>query len=232
MGENDYDNNVKNKNENKKERGLIFKKMLSAGVFLAMLGSVMGVKKPSDIINKLEFNGPATGGNAIRTIYGTLILGRIFASKDSTELRETTVRDYLGFLSWLVLGGFVAKGVGQAMDSKKEILFNIQSSGKKGISHWLQDISLKSQKEILAMGGDVKQNLKKLNIAQLSGIAYSAIMLGILLPKLNIYMTKSKKKPSQKSIFPNFQGQNLNPATSISPLKYSMAEFLKQTRAK
>lgn len=230
VGENDYDNNVKNKNENKKERGLIFKKMLSAGVFLAMLGSVMGVKKPSDIINKLEFNGPATGGNAIRTIYGTLILGRIFASKDSTELRETTVRDYLGFLSWLVLGGFVAKGVGQAMDPKKEILFNIQSSGKKGISHWLQDISLKSQKEILAMGGDVKQNLKKLNIAQLSGMAYSAIMLGILLPKLNIYMTKSKKKPNQKSTFPNFQGQNSNSATSISPLKYSMTEFLKQTR--
>ena len=78
-----------------------------------MLTKVMGVKKPVDFIKKLEFDGPATSGNAIKTIYGTLILGRIFASKDSTELRETNVRDYLGFLNWLVLGGFVAKGVGQ-----------------------------------------------------------------------------------------------------------------------
>lgn len=148
------------------------------------------------MINKLEFNGAATGGNAIKTTYGTLILGRIFAAKDSTELRETNVRDYLGFLSWLVLGGFVAKGVGQMLDSNRTNLFNITKQGK-GIKHWLRDISLKSQKEIIAQGGNVQQNLRKLNIAQLSGIAYSAIMLGILLPKLNIWMTKHHKNPKE-----------------------------------
>lgn len=196
VGENDYEKNVQGKNETKKEKGLWAKKALSAGIFLLMLSSVMGLKKPKDIISKLEFNGAATGGNAIKTIYGTLILGRIFASKDSTELRETNVRDYLGFLSWLVLGGFVAKGVGQMLDPKKVNLFNITKEGK-GVKHWLRDVSLKSQKEIIAQGGNVKQNLRKLNIAQLSGIAYSAIMLGVLLPKLNIWMTKHKKNTKE-----------------------------------
>ena len=191
VGENGYENNVISKNEKKKEKGLWLKKIISAGIFVLMLTKVMGIKKPLDIIKKLEFDGPATSGNAIKTIYGTLILGRIFASKDSTELRETNVRDYLGFLHWLVLGGFVAKGVGQAFDQKQENLFNISKHGK-GIKHWLQNVSLKSQKEIIAQGGNVKANLRKLNIAQISGITYSAVMLGVLLPKLNIWMTRNK----------------------------------------
>lgn len=196
VGENGYDKNVANKNEKKNEKGLWAKKLLSAGIFVLMLTKVMGVKKPADFVKKLEFDGPVTGGNAIKTIYGTLILGRIFASKDSTELRETNVRDYLGFLNWLVLGGFVAKGVGQLLDPKLENLFNITKEGH-GIKHWLSDISLKTQKEIIAQGGNVKANLLKLNIAQMSGIAYSAIMLGILLPKLNIWMTRGGKHKAE-----------------------------------
>jgi len=203
VGENGYENNVKDKNEKKSEKGLWAKKLLSAGIFVLMLTKVMGVKKPVDLIKKLEFDGPATSGNAIKTIYGTLILGRIFASKDSTELRETNVRDYLGFLNWLVLGGFVAKGVGQALDPKQANLFNISKKGK-GIGHWLKDVSLKSQKEIIAQGGNVKVNLRKLNIAQMSGIAYSAIMLGVLLPKLNIWMTR-RKGNNNKNIEQNRQ---------------------------
>ncbi len=92
---------------------------------------------------------------------------------------------------FIVLGGFVAKGVGQILNPKQDKLFNISQKGN-GIKHWLKDVSLKSQKEIIAQGGNVKKNLRKLNVAQMSGIAYSAIMLGVLLPKLNIWMTKKK----------------------------------------
>ncbi len=216
VGENGYENNVKEKNNKGKEKGLTAKKMLSAGVFLLMLSKVMGLKKPADLVNKLEFDGPATGGNAIKTIYGTLILGRIFASKDSTELRETNVRDYLGFLNWLVLGGFVAKGVGQILDPKQKDLFNISKQGN-GIKHWLKDVSLKSQKEIIAQGGNIKKNLRNLNIAQISGIAYSALMLGVLLPKLNIWMTKHNKKfnlnPFKKAKIPENEQKQQNNKT-------------------
>ncbi len=215
VGENGYENNVADKKNKGKEKGLLAKKGLSAGVFLLMLSKVMGLKKPADLVSKLEFNGPATGGNAIKTIYGTLILGRIFASKDSVELRETNVRDYLGFLNWLVLGGFVSKGVAQALDRKQENLFNISKKGT-GIGHWLKDVSLKSQKEIIAQGGNVKKNLRNLNIAQISGIAYSAAMLGVLLPKLNIWMTKHNK------------GFNLNPFKKKEDSKAVEQQEIKQ----
>ena len=223
VGENGYEKNVENKNEKKTEKGLWLKKLLSAGVFVLMLSKVMGVKKPEDLIKKLEFTGPATSGNAIKTIYGTLILGRIFASKDSTELRETNVRDYLGFLNWLVLGGFVAKGVAQTLDSKQANLFNIAKEGK-GIKHWLSSVSLKSQKEIIAAGNNVKSNLRKLNIAQISGIAYSAIMLGVLLPKLNIWMTRGK--------FGKKQTDKPNSNVSFKSSFVSISEFMNKLKNK
>ena len=223
VGENGYDKNVKDKNEKKSEKGLWLKKLLSAGIFVLMLAKVMGLKNKTDLIKKLEFDGPATSGNAIKTIYGTLILGRIFASKDSTELRETDVRDYLGFLNWLVLGGFVAKGVGQALDPKQANLFNIAKKGK-GIGYWLKDVSLKSQKEIIAHGGNIKANLRKLNIAQMSGIAYSAIMLGVLLPKLNIWMTRNNKKGGNK------QNEKYSSDVNFRSSFVSMEEFARKSK--
>ncbi len=226
VGENGYEDNVKGKNEKKKEKGLWAKKLLSAGIFVLMLTKVMGVKKPMDLIKKLEFTGPATSGNAIKTVYGTLILGRIFASKDSTELRETNVRDYLGFLNWLVLGDFVAKGVGQALDYKQANLFNVSKQGK-GIVHWLKDVSLKSQKEIIAQGGNYGANLKKLNIATMSGIAYSAIMLGVLLPKLNIWMTRKNgntNKAAVQNIQKNTDNKSLTNFTSMNEFSKKLKE--------
>ena len=217
VGENNYESHVKNKMQKDKQKGLWWKKLLSAGAFLFMLSKTMNLKNPSDLINKLEFTGPATSGNAIKTVYGTLILGRIFASKDTTELRETNIRDYLGFLSWLVLGGFFAKGIAQTFDPKMEKLFNITGSSK-GIKHWLFETSIKSQKEIIAMGGNIKQNLKQLNIAQISGILYSATMLGVLLPKLNIWLTR-RNKDDNSNYIPNFS-------------EISFEKFLEKTKNK
>ena len=51
-------------------------------------------------------------------------------------------------------------------------------------------------------------------------MAYSAVMLGILLPKLNIWMTKNKK-PKQ-----DLQNNYKNNYT----LAFSMNEFIKKTK--
>ena len=191
VGNMDYGSSPDGKVDNKKN--LTFNKLLASAGFAAMLAKVMNVKNFKDFAKRLEFTGPTTSGNAIKTVYGALILGRFIASKDNTELRETVVRDYLGFLNWLVLGGFVAKGVGQILDGKNKELLNVSKEGK-GVKHWLQDISLKTHSEVMAQGGkNLKSNIKKLNIAHISGLLYSGIMLGILLPMLNIYMTKHKQ---------------------------------------
>ena len=194
VGNMDYESHIGNNSQTDKKKNLNFNKVLASAGFVAMLAKVMNIKNTKDFFKKLEFTGPTTSGNAIKTVYGALILGRFFASKDNTELRETVVRDYLGFLNWLVLGGFVAKGVGNLLDKDRKTLFNTSKEGK-GVKHWLNDVSLKTHSEIVAQGGkDIKKNLRKLNVAHISGLAYSALMLGILLPKLNISMTKHKQK--------------------------------------
>lgn len=194
VGNMNYESHIGNNSQTDKKKNLNFNKVLASAGFVAMLAKVMNIKNTKDFFKKLEFTGPTTSGNAIKTVYGALILGRFFASKDNTELRETVVRDYLGFLNWLVLGGFVAKGVGNLLDKDRKALFNTSKEGK-GVKHWLNDVSLKTHSEIVAQGGkDIKKNLRKLNVAHISGLAYSALMLGILLPKLNISMTKHKQK--------------------------------------
>lgn len=191
IGYGDKKNGIKDKKNDKKF--LTFNKILASGAFIAMLGKVMNVKTLKDFVKKLEFTGPTTGGNAIKTVYGALILGRLLASNNNTELRETVVRDYFGFLNWLVLGGFASKGIANLLDRNRKFLFNTQAEGS-GIKHWLNDVNLKTHFEVMAQGGkNVKYNIWKLNIAHLSGLLYSGLMLGVVLTKINIAMTKRKK---------------------------------------
>lgn len=182
----------------KKDKKFIAEKLIASLGMIAMAGAVMKVKSPKDFVKKLEFTGPVTSGNAIKTVYASTLVGRFLASDNKDELRESATRDYLGFLNWLVLGGFASKGVANLLDRKKESLFNVSKEGK-GIKHWLNDISLKSHKEIASKGSEfAKKNMWKLNLAHISGLAYSTLALGVLLPKLNIFITNMKNKNSAK----------------------------------
>lgn len=184
-----------NKSENKAKLWSL-KALASAGM-AAMSLYVMKIdpRKPAEALRKMEFTGVVTSGNAMKTIYAAQLIGRFMASKNETELRETTTRDYLGFLNWLVFGGFVSKGVGQLLfDRKLDNLFNV--SGKtKGISNWLNNFDRKSHAEIAAKGKKFAvKNIKKIDFMQASGLLYSTIALGVLLPLLNIVITKKKQK--------------------------------------
>ena len=183
----------------KKDKKFIAEKLIASLGMIAMAGAVMKVKSPRDFVKKLEFTGPVTSGNAIKTVYASTLIGRFLASDNKDELRESTTRDYLGFLNWLVLGGFASKGVANLLDRKKESLFNVSKEGK-GIKHWLNDISLKSHKEIASKGTEfAKKNMWKLNLAHISGLAYSTLALGVLLPKLNIFITNMKNKNNHQN---------------------------------
>lgn len=200
VGEVEYEKvkNFKGQQPAKKEnktRLNILKTIASIGI-IGLAAAVMKIKKPKDFVKKLEFTSAITSGNAIKTVYTATLVGRFLAAKNETELRESATRDYLGFLNWLVLGGFAAKGVANLLDKKKENLFNIHSEGK-GIRHWLNNnnISLKSHAEIASKGSEfAKKNVWKLNIAHASGLIYSTVALGVLLPMLNIAITKHKHK--------------------------------------
>lgn len=183
-----------------KEKNLWIKKLAASAGMLAMVIAVMRVKNPKDFVKKLEFTGPVTSGNAIKTVYASTIVGRFLAADNGTELRESVTRDYFGFLNWLVFGGFAAKGAANLMDKGCKNLFNIKKEGK-GLKHWLNDLSLKTHAEIAAKGKEfAHQNLKKLNIAHAAGLAYSAITLGVLLPMINDKMTRYKAKKQQQNL--------------------------------
>ena len=180
--------------ETKKDKFLLIKKIGASLLMAGMVFSVMGVKSLKQFGKKLEFTGPITSGNAIKTVYAANIIGRFMAADNGTELRESMTRDYLGFLNWLVFGGFAAKGVANLLDRKGKNLFNYTKEGK-GLKHWLKDMSLKTHNEIAAKGKEfAKKNMWKVNVANAAGIAYSAVTLGILLPMLNAKITKKKSE--------------------------------------
>ena len=185
---------TKETHNNEKDKNLFWKKLGASALMIGMVASVMRVKSFKDFVKKLEFTGPITSGNAIKTVYAANIVGRFMAADNGTELRESMTRDYLGFLNWLVFGGFAAKGVGNLLDRKGKTLFNYSKEGK-GLKHWLNDMTLKTHNEIASKGKDfAKKNMWKINTANASGIAYSAVTLGVLLPMLNKKVTEYRQK--------------------------------------
>lgn len=196
----DVDFTAQNREEQKKDKWLLAKKIGASILMAGMVFSVMGVKGAKDFGRKLEFTGNITSGNAIKTVYASNIIGRFMAADNDTELRESMTRDILGFLNWLVFGGFAAKGVANLLDKKGENLFNYTKQGK-GLKHWLNDMSLKTHNEIAAKGKEfAKKNMWKLNLAHASGIAYSAITLGLLLPMMNAKITENKAKKQKQLV--------------------------------
>ena len=201
VGDIDYANrpiNGKDEKVQNNNKSLWLKKILASAGMVAMVISVMKVKNPKDFVKKLQFTGPVTSGNAIKTVYAANIVGRFMAADNETELKESVTRDYFGFLNWLVFGGFAAKGVANILDPKRENLFNQVKEGK-GIKHWLNDLSLKTHAEVAAKGAKfAKKNIWKLNVAHVSGLLYSGITLGYLLPMINAKLAKKRGEKEQQ----------------------------------
>jgi|GEM_PF-2408319 len=187
-------------------------KAASVGAMMGMLGAtyaeslnpkkILNSFKPSNLANKLRFTGKFVTLNQLRALSAITISGRILASVDFNELRETNVRDYLGFLNWLVFGGFVAKLAGKAfggddvLNYKKpfEKTGNKFRDGLRRVGHIIKNSELKTNGEIDAIKGlsdEAKSRLK--NCKNWGGIAmgllYSIAFLGLAIPLINKYMT-------------------------------------------
>lgn len=193
-------------------------KALKAGVAAAFGAGVYGLitknGKTSEFLKNIQYKSLFPTIPQFMLVYGLTIMSRFMAARDKDELREATVKDTLGFLSWLVLGNFVAKGTLKALDknlvgqTRDEVLH--KALKKAGIST-IKDGKALSFKEMLAnlpKSDAARKSLRHLNIAQLAGYAFSGIVLGIGIPKLNIYMTK---KSEQKRA----QHRTMNPANNM-----------------
>ena len=116
------------------------------GVATAMGAMVLATLKcnPKDFLNKMAFKGMAPTLDQLKGIYGATILGRVMVTRSEDELRESGVKDTCGFLSWLVLGDFVNRGVAHAFYGKKLWNYNKEIDGNQ-----FTGSVLKSRSEIL-----------------------------------------------------------------------------------
>jgi len=112
----------------------------------AMGAMVLGALKcnPKDFLNRMAFKGMAPTLDQLKGIYGATIIGRVLVTRSEDELRESATKDVCGYLSWLVLGDFVNRGIA-AMFSGKSLL-NFNKDLDKNV---VTGSTLKSRSEVL-----------------------------------------------------------------------------------
>lgn len=205
-----------------KDKSSQFKMLKLAGASIFSLGALSTITtNPKNLLSKLQFKGMIPTVSQLKFVYGLTIASRIMSARDKDEFRESMVKDTLGFLNLLVLGALVTKGVARAFDKS---LINVGKDGSKNFFKWLTNSSLKTRDEVLytelkkkgistvkngkelpfkellkLADKSTKGKLRVLNIAQVAGYLYSGLVLGVGVPKLNIYMTnKSEAKRKAK----------------------------------
>lgn len=198
----------------------IFKaKKLAAAVGMYGLAAASMMKKPS--VGMFQFSNIFPTMDQCRWIASTTFASRMLGAEDENELRETTVRDIASFAGLYFLGDYVKKGVASGMEAlsktktgsellgknivllnrKKEIAKPVLNQGAslmekaatmagfraKQFGNWIKNTELKTASEVANVN---VRNLR--NICRVADIAFSVVMLGLLLPKYNRAVTEKK----------------------------------------
>ena len=181
-----------------KDNSLGFKmQKIISGLVFATAAIATITTKPKELLSKVQFQGMMPTINQLKMVYGITIASRLFSARDKDELRESAVKDTLGFLSLLVLGSLITKGTAKLLDksgSRDEVLYSALK--KHGIPTVKDGKALKFSELMNLLPKEDKLTrvkLRNLNIAQLVGYAYSAVVLGWGIPKINDYMTRKNE---------------------------------------
>ena len=203
--------------ENQKKK--FFGKKLVAGAGMYGLAALSMMKKPS--LGMFQFSGIFPTMDQCRWIAASTFASRMLGAEDENELRETTVRDLASFAGLYFLGDYVKKGVASGIEAlsktkngaklvgenvvllnrtkevQKPIFEQGASSAKKATSqigyrakqlgNWIKNTELKGASEVANIQ---TRNLR--NICRVADIAFSVVMLGVLLPKYNRSVTEKK----------------------------------------
>ena len=203
--------------ENQKKK-FFGKKLLAAGGMFGMAALSM-MKKPS--LGMFQFSNIFPTLDQCRWIASSTFASRMLSAEDENELRESTVRDIASFAGLYFLGDYVKKGVASAFEAlsktengakllgenvvllnrKKEIAKPVLKEGAsllekagsqigyraKQFGNWIKNTDLKTAAEVASTK---TRNLR--NVCRVADIAFSIVMLGILLPKYNRKVTEKK----------------------------------------
>lgn len=139
-------------NEGDKSRLFPILKVAVAGLF--GLGMLRTIGRYKEILTKVQFKGFIPTIEQFKLIYCTTIMSRLLAARDKNELRESATKDSLGFVNWLILGGFVSTLSAAAIEKlsmfkgEKFIRYNKLENGEKWFD-WLTKSSIISRDEVL-----------------------------------------------------------------------------------
>lgn len=114
-----------------------FKILKGAIAAVATLGVFLSIgKRPGEIFRKVQFKGIVPVIAQFKLVYGATIVSRLLSARDKNELRESSIKDSLGFTNWFILGGFVSKLVAMGVEKldkfkgEKFIRYNEAENGK------------------------------------------------------------------------------------------------------
>ena len=208
-----------------KQKKTFFMKKLGAAAGMYGLAAVSMMKKPS--LGMFQFSGIFPTLDQCRWIASSTFASRMMGAEDENELRETTVRDIASFCGLYFLGDYVKKGAASAMEAlsktkngakllgenitllnrKKEIAKPVVDAGAsfakkageqvkyraKQFGNWIKNTDLKAASEV---SSTKVRNLR--NLCRVADIAFSVMMLGVLLPKYNRKVTERKVAEAKK----------------------------------
>lgn len=117
----------------------------SAGFFGLTLWSLKtGIK---GFFDKMAFKGRMPTIAQLKGIYGFTIISRLLAARDKDELRESFTKDFLGYISWLILGDIVNRITAENLD--KTVMNRTKEIENQGFFKRVFNSKLKTRDEIL-----------------------------------------------------------------------------------
>ncbi len=189
------------------------------------LAALSMMKKPS--LGMFQASNIFPTMDQCRWIAATSFAFRMLGAEDDNELRESTVRDVASFSGLYFLGDYVKKGVASAFEKasktkqgakilgedvvllnrKKEIAKPVLKEGDsmlekagsqvsyraKQFGNWIKNTDLKTASEV---SSTKVRNLR--NLCRVADIAFSFVVLGLLLPKYNRKVTERKVEEAKK----------------------------------
>ena len=124
-------------------------KAMKAGASAGFLGLTMATLGTGfkGFMSKMAFKGFWPTIDQLKGIYGLTIISRLMAARDKDELRESLTKDFLGYLSWLVLGDIVNRVTAEVTD--KSVMNRTKEVGEQSFFKRVFNSKLKTRDEIL-----------------------------------------------------------------------------------
>ncbi len=122
--------------DRKKDNTNTFKMMkLGAAASMAALALATMKAKPSQVLSKIMYKAPIPSIDQIKALFGATIISRMLVARDRDELAESSRKDMLGFVNWLLIGNLINKGVLMGAQDKKNPVIRVSETdkNKKGI---------------------------------------------------------------------------------------------------